>query len=602
MQIKLSGFFSRRLILLCKKVILLMTGLNDLNRNRCDLFDGNKMKRERLFWQIAICLYTFGAIFLVACSVPSNTIKTFSPDNYISTAEISPIQSDTPETVLATNEPPLLWFSPEISIQLEKKFEKDNKFLFTEDKNKATFWVDQIPVGSKSNNIVYSRLFVLSVPFKHYETEVTTQELLNLLADDDSEAQEKNLWINEQDLLFIRKLFPAINLDAIIISEDLPKQCDSIVCYRISAFEETTPDWRILAIDGNHPLRKHFDIDHYPLVYRLGISGNPDRTTASYLTEPLKQVSNFSPDQVTSLLLSGTTALVRNTALQMEENGINFPAKNLANLLRSADITHISNEVPFYNNCPPAKPLRKEMRFCSDPSYIGLFNFIGTDVVELTGNHLLDWGPQAFYETLDLYDANQLLYYGGGRNIEEASQPLLLTSKGNRFAFLGCNVAGPDNNWASVDRPGALRCNTEQFMKEIGKLKLQGYIPIVTIQHYEVEDFKPLTQVKSDFWAYAQAGAVIVSGSQAHFPQGFDIINQTFIHYGVGNLFFDQMDNWLRKATVDIHYFYEGRYVNTDVIGIINEYFGQPRLMTEKEADKFFEKMFQYSFYYRGEQ
>ena len=65
-----------------------------------------------------------------------------------------------------------------------------------------------------------------------------------------------------------------------------------------------------------------------------------------------------------------------------------------------------------------------------------------------------------------------------------------------------------------------------------------------------------------DFQAMADAGAVIVSGSQSHFPQGFAFRGNSFVHYGLGNLFFDQMDTPVegtRREFLDRHVFYDGR-------------------------------------------
>jgi poly-gamma-glutamate synthesis protein (capsule biosynthesis protein) len=103
--------------------------------------------------------------------------------------------------------------------------------------------------------------------------------------------------------------------------------------------------------------------------------------------------------------------------------------------------------------------------------------------------------------------------------------------------------------------------------------------------------------LQADFWQSAIAGAVVVSGSQAHFPQGFDFVNGSFIDYGVGNLFFDQMQTWYRKATIDTHYFYNGSYINTALRPIINENQGQPRLMTIEESERFLSKLYENSFY-----
>ena len=57
---------------------------------------------------------------------------------------------------------------------------------------------------------------------------------------------------------------------------------------------------------------------------------------------------------------------------------------------------------------------------------------------------------------------------------------------------------------------------------------------------------------------------MIVSGSHAHHAQGFGFHVDGFIHYGVGNLFFDQMDYIeTRQMFADKHVLYEGRHIST---------------------------------------
>ncbi len=330
---------------------------------------------------------------------------------------------------------------------------------------------------------------------------------------------------------------------------------------------------------------------------------NPNTTNDSENNPPflIETRSNFDPSLLTSVLMTGTTALVRNTAYQIEQFGIDFPIRNLEVLFESVDIIHVSNEVPFYSKCPPAVPVRKEMRFCSNPGYIETLQLMGVDIVELTGNHLLDWGTEAFLETLDIYEENGINTYGGGRTIEDAEKPLVIEHNGNKIAFLGCNLPGPENNWASYDRPGSLPCNLEKLQKTVIELNEKGINPIFTFQHNEFNTFRATQIMREDFWKMAKAGAVIVSGSQAHYPQGIDFVDSSFIHYGLGNFLFDQMYTYWGMATVDVHYFYNNQYINTHQYPIVNENFGQPRLMNEEEADLLFEKIYANSFYYQAE-
>jgi len=471
-----------------------------------------------------------------------------------------------------------------------------NDINFSENKDESYLWIEPHSTNLKNSSIIYQKLFVICAPFSELDSNISRKDFENILTNKEY-IPTQLIWIKNSDFQYLKQLYENLALDRFIFSEKMPRECYQKLCWRINLFEESEPYWNILSIDGNDPLHDDFDVNSYPLVYQLSATVNPN-ISFSEIAHPIIHFQNFQKERVTSVILTGTTALVRTTALRIEEYGLDFPSKNLRNFLSSADITHISNEVPFYQNCPSAVPLRREMRFCSDPKYIDILKDVGADIIELTGNHLLDWGPEAFQETLEIYKTNNLKVYGGGKDLEEASKPLLISIHDNNFVFIGCNVAGPDNNWATNSRPGTKKCDLEKLKEELIRYKSKGFLPIVTLQHFEVEDFKPIKQLRDDFSELAISGATIVSGSQAHFPQGFDFVNDSFIHYGLGNLFFDQMDNWLRKSTIDVHYFYNGKYINTEIYPIINEDYGQPRFMTVDESDLFLKRMFENSFYF----
>jgi poly-gamma-glutamate synthesis protein (capsule biosynthesis protein) len=145
---------------------------------------------------------------------------------------------------------------------------------------------------------------------------------------------------------------------------------------------------------------------------------------------------------------------------------------------------------------------------------------------------------------------------------------------------------------------------------EIARLKADGWIPIATLQYFETYSMKPANHQVEAFKALSDAGAVIVSGSQAHFPQGFALNGDRFIHYGLGNLFFDQMrlpdyagvqplfDNknlpvaGTRLEFLDRHTFYDGRYMGTEVLTAMLEDYSRPRPMTPEERSAFLKDTF----------
>ena len=142
-----------------------------------------------------------------------------------------------------------------------------------------------------------------------------------------------------------------------------------------------------------------------------------------------------------------------------------------------------------------------------------------------------------------------------------------------------------------------MACDMDWMAQEISRLKGEGYLVIATFQHHEYYTYAAQPDQQRDFRHLAEAGAVVVSGSQAHQPQGMEFLNGSFIHYGLGNLFFDQygLCEACREALIDHHVFYDGRYISTELLPIQFVDYARSRPMTFAEANELFEILFQAS-------
>jgi hypothetical protein len=367
--------------------------------------------------------------------------------------------------------------------------------------------------------------------------------------------------------------------------------------WAIVPFENLEPRWKVLEIDGFSPLHKDFAPENDALSVPISLLGQPALTSSRDKLAALFPALNRDPGKLTTLILTGVTAMVRGTALTMEQRGVTYPAQDIGPWLHEADILHISNEIPFYDQCPFPELYPAELRFCSNPAYVGLLEDIGTDIVELSGDHFGDYGPEAMAQTLKIYKDRGWSYYGGGANLAEGRQPLLLEHNGNRLAILGCNAKGVSFYApAGEDKPGAAACDFDLLQKDIASLKEQGYLVIVTFQDEEYYSYKAQPKLITDFHTVAEAGADIVSGSQAHQPHGMEFVNSTFIHYGLGNLFFDQFRFFpgpeLDNAFIDRHIFYAGKYIGTELLPIHFVDLARSRPMTPEEQAKFLKTIF----------
>lgn len=363
----------------------------------------------------------------------------------------------------------------------------------------------------------------------------------------------------------------------------------------IIPFEEIQPKWKVLTVDGQSPIRKDFDASLYPLKAAFGL------TNASFELPG----TNRDASKMATVVLTGVTAMVRATAFTMETKGVTRPGELIHDWLADADIAHISNEVPFDARCPEPAPGYKNFILCSDPKYFDLLRYVGVDIVELTGDHFADRGVQAMLDTLKLYRDNNIPYYGGGANVEEARQPVLLEVNGNRIAFMGCNgKVSYKFVKATATQPGAANCDYDFFTRQVGNLVSQGYMVIFTFQHEECYHSGPCYMHEEGFHAVADAGATVVSGSQAHYPHLMEFRGNSFIHFGLGNLFFDQMTYELpdgsvidetRREFIDRHVFYDGKYLGVELLTAMLEDFSRPRPMNERERAQFLSEYFAYS-------
>jgi poly-gamma-glutamate synthesis protein (capsule biosynthesis protein) len=346
-------------------------------------------------------------------------------------------------------------------------------------------------------------------------------------------------------------------------------------------FDALTPELKAMQIDGASLFDRSFDPATYPLTVPIGVTG--DATAVAQLQREWNgPTSNRAADKLTSVALTGVTALVRATAYNMEQFGILWPGEEIGPILREADIAHISNEIAFAPDCPYPSPVGGTT-FCSDVRYFDLIQNLEADVIELTGNHQNDWGAENAHYTLDMYDNAGLPYYGGGRNLADSAEPALFEHNGNKIAFVGCNSYGPTYAWATETGPGSRPC-TDDILPQITALRDAGYQVISTLQFTEYYQYPPTSDQVTFYQRLAQAGATAVSGSQGHHAQGFAFSDGAFIHYGLGNTFFDQMDALgTRQTFVDTYHFYNGRLLNVELWTGLIENYARPRTMTPEE-------------------
>jgi len=527
----------------------------------------------------------FGALLLAACASTPQVIPAPTPFNSTQTPENTATIATVPIRVFMDPQLPTNFRTPQ-------KTSTDVTFVETLAESQV-----QVTFSDAPSNMNW--VYALVAPFPTVTDGVSLTDLMKAWRGDFSKNEiKKSILMNEETRSNLSKLWgePSVQGVKILSSDQIQTQAwKGMPSWAIVPFEELNPKWKVLEIDGKSPLAKDFVEAEYPLVINMKFSG--DEQAVSQLnafaeSNPLPiKMTNREASLLSVVMLTGTTALTRDTGKQMDAKGVMYPSGDIMEWFHQADIIHISNEVSFMNGCE----IGDRIKFCSKPEYFGLLMGIGANVIELTGNHLLDFGQEPFLYTLNLYKENQIPSYGGGTNLEDARKPLLIEDHGNKIAFLGCNYGFPESDMATSTAPGANPCDKDWIQSAIQDLKKQGYLIIFTFQDIEICTLEPSDSQRGDFFRAAEAGADIVSGSQAHCPQAVTFHEGAFIHYGLGNLFFDQMDPLSQKEMVDLHYFYDGRYISTQFLTGILEDSAKPRPMTATERENLLYQIFEHS-------
>jgi poly-gamma-glutamate capsule biosynthesis protein CapA/YwtB (metallophosphatase superfamily) len=113
--------------------------------------------------------------------------------------------------------------------------------------------------------------------------------------------------------------------------------------------------------------------------------------------------------------------------------------------LRSADLSTANLELPLSTHGSPAD---KAITLRAGPEVAPSLREAGIGLVTVANNHALDYGVDGLYDTLSALHGAGVVAVGGGRNLEEAIQPALVSVGGRAL---------PYSAWPAHSLPGSPR-------------------------------------------------------------------------------------------------------------------------------------------------
>ena len=234
--------------------------------------------------------------------------------------------------------------------------------------------------------------------------------------------------------------------------------------------------------------------------------------------------------------LTGDVMLGRTLDSIISRRGYNYPWGDVLGLMNNTDLNLINLETTLTHS---AQEVSKRFNFKATPDKIQSLVNANITIANLANNHILDFSEAGLLETLGTLDKRGIEHVGAGKNMEDASRPVVLTRKNVRVGVLGLTDNEPD--WKTNGQPGvnyidlARNEGVEKTINAIEKLRQETDIIIVSIHWGPNMQSKPSREFIQFAHAMIDHGANVIHGHSAHILQGIECYDSNLILYDTGD-------------------------------------------------------------------
>ena len=219
----------------------------------------------------------------------------------------------------------------------------------------------------------------------------------------------------------------------------------------------------------------------------------------------------------------------------------------ISSFIRSADLFVFNFEgVITSRTVPRPKILPSFFNFGSPPEFVQfLKNFkSGALVLSVANNHSLDFGEDALSEMMAILTQAGIGYVGGGRNVDEATRPLIRQVGPLRLAILAYTDLLPWQYYATPNQRGVAKLTLANLSRGIDFARSSSADLIIISLHTVVDARAPFSFIPDARQVYfsklaIDCGADIVFGHQPAGLQHYARYRNGLIFYSLGAFLYD---------------------------------------------------------------
>jgi poly-gamma-glutamate synthesis protein (capsule biosynthesis protein) len=218
-------------------------------------------------------------------------------------------------------------------------------------------------------------------------------------------------------------------------------------------------------------------------------------------------------------------------------------------VMLNADCRLINLECVISSKGEKWHPATKAFHFRAQPRAIEFLRAAGIDGVTLANNHVLDYGPEALWDCMNLLDRHGIKRTGAGTTMEEALAPAEFSLPEGRVAVIALTDNEPDweasptqtgVNYVTYDDRGLMEPYRSRIAQALVLSRRRADFVIVSA-HVGPNWGSPSRAMQTLAHELIGMGADLYWGHSNHTPQGIELYKGRAILYSTGDFLDDYM-------------------------------------------------------------
>ena len=273
------------------------------------------------------------------------------------------------------------------------------------------------------------------------------------------------------------------------------------------------------------------------------------RSFSIALAVSLLSVSAFSADTL-SIVFTGDILLDRGVRRVINHHGVDHLfSDGIDSVFRSAQVVVGNLE------CPATKivsPVQKFYIFRAEPEWLDTLRQHGITHLNLANNHSIDQGREGLLDTRQNIIEAGMTPIGAGKNMQEASEPVLLASEPRNVWLVPSLRLALENYAYLTDKPCVSQEPMDSLLNRVHRLRKADSTAVIIVSlHWGGEHtLKPVPRQRLEAHQLILAGADALICHHTHTQQTIETFQGKPIWYSVGNFIFDPTKPLNAKACI----------------------------------------------------